>query len=118
VAEDILRTAKRPSVVEIAAPAKAAREEVIPVEIWLKDKYGEPWVLDNPAACVTIKGDAELVALDNGDMCSSEVYSASKRSFWNGHILAIIRTGNSAGTVRISVKTGGMNLVWKDIAVK
>ncbi|MDR2051953.1 MAG: DUF4982 domain-containing protein, partial [Treponema sp.] len=117
VAEDILRTAKQAAVVEILAARRAVPGEIVPVEIWLKDQYGEPWVLDNPLAAVGIKGDAELVALDNGDFCSPEVYAISKRNFWNGHILAIIRIGNSTSTVRIRVDTDGMNPVWKDIAV-
>jgi beta-galactosidase len=117
VIEDLLRTAKRPAAVSIIAPLKAAREEVVPVEIWLNDAYGEPWVLDNPTARVSVKGDAELIALDNGNLCSTEVYSASARSFWNGHILALIRIGAADGTVRICVETEGMNSVRKDIVV-
>jgi beta-galactosidase len=117
VIEDVLRTAKRPATVEIVAPDDAVRGEVVAVEIWLKDKYGEPWVLENPVTRVTIQGDAELIALDNGDMCSGEVYFTFKRSFWNGHILAIICMKDSIGTVRINIETDGMNPVWKDIIV-
>jgi beta-galactosidase len=121
VAEDALHTAKRPATVEIIAPLKAAPGAVVPVEIWLKDKYGEPWVLDNPLARVKLRGDAELIALDNGDMCSAEVYAASQRSFWNGHILALLRIGNSAAklaaTVRLTAEVEGMNPVSQDITV-
>jgi beta-galactosidase len=128
VAEDALYTAKRPATVEIIAPVRAAPEEVVPVEIWLKDKYGEPWVLDNPLTRVKLQGNAELIALDNGDMCSAEVYAASKRSFWNGHILALLRIGNSAAaagtaagmkaaTVRLTAEVEGMNPVSHDIAI-
>jgi beta-galactosidase len=111
VIEDTLRTAKRPARVEIVAPPRAAPEEVIPVEIWLKDAYGEPWVLDNPLTRVQLQGDAELIALDNGDLCSAEVYAASERRFWNGHILALLRMGNSAVSVRLTASVEGMNPV-------
>jgi beta-galactosidase len=109
VIEDILHTACRAASVEIAAPPRAAPGETLPLEIWLKDKYGEPWVLDNPGVWVKVSGDAELVALDNGDFCSAEVYAAGNGRFWNGHILALIRMGDSAGPVRITVLTEGMN---------
>jgi beta-galactosidase len=115
VIEDILHTAKRPAAIEIIAVSKAAADDTVLAEIWLKDKYGEPWVLDNPIAEVHITGDARLLALDNGDMCSAEVYATSRRSFWNGHILALIRIGKTRGTVRITVAADGMNPVSHDI---
>lgn len=35
------------------------------------------------------------------------------RSFWNGHILGIIRIGQSSGAVRISAAAEGLNpAVW------
>jgi beta-galactosidase len=117
VIEDILHTTKRPSAVEIIAPVKAAPGDVITAEIWLKDKYGEPWVLDNPLTEIRLNGDAELMALDNGNMCSAEAYSSHKRTFWNGHLLAIIRAGNSKGTLKITAETENMNTVSRDIII-
>jgi beta-galactosidase len=118
VIEDILHTTKRPSTVEIVAASKAGPGDVIAAEIWLKDKYGEPWVLDNPLAEIRVSGDAELIALDNGDICSSEVYTSHKRTIWNGHLLAIIRAGNSKGIVKITVETENMSTVSRDIIIE
>jgi beta-galactosidase len=117
VTTDVLHTAKQAAMVKIIAPVKAVPNGIVPVEIWLLDKYDEPWVLENPKAYVGIKGDAELIALDNGDMCSPETYTASWRSFWNGHILALVRIGGSQGMVRIRVETEGMNSVWHDVKI-
>jgi beta-galactosidase len=117
VIEDILHTTKRAAAVEIIVANEAAPENTVLAEIWLKDQYGEPWVLDNPLAEVRIAGDAELIALDNGDFSSTEPYTAGKRTFWNGHILAILRIGNSAGVVRLTVITEMMNTAWKDITI-
>jgi beta-galactosidase len=116
VIEDVLHTAKRPASVEIIAGPRTS--DTVLAEIWLKDKYGEPWVLDNPLAELIIAGDARLLALDNGDMCSAELYAAFRRSFWNGHILAFIRIGKTPGTVRITAAVDGMNPVSHDISVQ
>jgi beta-galactosidase len=117
VIEDVLRTSSGPSCVEIIAPVKASCGEVVPVEIWLKDKFGESWVLDNPSAKVSLTGGAELVVMDNGDLCSPELYAVSEKSFWNGHILAIIRMGNNIGRVKITVETQGMQRVSREIQI-
>jgi beta-galactosidase len=117
VIEDVLHTAKQAATVEIIAPVKASPEEIVPIEIWLKDKWGEAWVLDNPVAEVQIRGNAKLIAMDNGDLSSPEVYATSRRSFWNGHIMAFIQIGKSGEAVTVTVETQNMNSVSREISI-
>lgn len=49
-----------------------------------------------------IEGDAEIVAVDNGDIYSNELHVGNERSLFAGSALVILKAGNSPGKVTLT----------------
>ena len=54
----------------------------------------------------TVKGDTEIVALDNGNIASDEPFTGNKRSRYHGSALVILRAGTKGGKVILSATDG------------
>ena len=52
----------------------------------------------------SVEGDADIVAVSNGDMCSDEAYVAHRRRLYHGSALVILRSGSTPGRVRLHVR--------------
>lgn len=119
VARDCLETSSGPAYVELIPDktmVKANGRSMVQVEIWLKDALGRPWEQAAPMAHCSIRGDAEIVAMDNGDFnTTAELYATQARTLFRGHALAIIRTGRNPGIWRLTVRVEGCNPVYCDI---
>ena len=68
----------------------------------------------------TVKGDADIVAVDNGNIASDELHigktqleKTAQRSLFQGSALVILRAGNKAGKVELNV--AGENLKPKKV---
>lgn len=55
-----------------------------------------------------VEGDARIVAVDNGDLCSDELHTGNKRTLYNGSALVILRAGHKPGKVMLTVKGEGL----------
>lgn len=54
-----------------------------------------------------VEGDAKVIAVDNGDITSDELHTASQRTLYNGSALVILRAGHKAGDVVLTVSGKG-----------
>lgn len=70
----------------------------------------------------TVKGDADIVAVDNGNIASDELHigktqleKTAQRSLFQGSALVILRAGNKAGKVELNV--AGKNLKAKRVVL-
>ena len=70
----------------------------------------------------TVKGDANIVAVDNGNIASDELHigktqleKTAQRSLFQGSALVILRAGNKAGKVELNV--AGKNLKAKRVVL-
>ena len=70
----------------------------------------------------TVKGDADIVAVDNGNIASDELHigktqleKTAQRSLFQGSALVILRAGNKAGKVELNV--AGKNLKSKRVVL-
>ena len=70
----------------------------------------------------TVKGDANIVAVDNGNIASDELHigktqleKTAQRSLFQGSALVILRAGNKAGKVELNV--AGKNLKSKRVVL-
>ena len=70
----------------------------------------------------TVKGDADIVAVDNGNIASDELHigktqleKTAQRSLFQGSALVILRAGNKAGKVELNV--AGENLKPKKVVL-
>jgi len=70
----------------------------------------------------TVKGDANIVAVDNGNIASDELHigktqleKTAQRSLFQGSALVILRAGNKSGKVELNV--AGENLKAKRVVL-
>ena len=62
-----------------------------------------------------VEGDAQLVAVSNGDMSSDELNTVNHRRLWQGSAMVILRAGQQPSDIRLKVssdkfKTARINL--------
>lgn len=55
----------------------------------------------------SVEGDAQIVAVDNGNINSDELHVGNTRSLYNGSALVILRAGNKPSSIKLSVKGEG-----------
>lgn len=53
----------------------------------------------------SLSGDAEIVAVDNGNIISDELHKANERRLYNGSSLVILRAGQTAGNVEVTIES-------------
>lgn len=79
------------------------------VRITAVDGQGRRVPSVNSEATFAISGDAEIIAVDNGDMTNHEINTQPRIRMHNGSALVIMRAGTTAGKVILSVKVKDMN---------
>lgn len=55
-----------------------------------------------------VSGEAKLIAADNGDHSSEELFSGNKRTMFKGFAMAILRSKQTAGNVTIKATVNGL----------
>lgn len=55
-----------------------------------------------------VNGPANLIAVDNGDHASDELFSGNKKILHKGFVMAIIRSTQTAGNVKLKVTAPGL----------
>lgn len=65
-----------------------------------------------------ISGAASLIAVDNGDHSTDELFSGNKRKMHNGFAMAILRSQQTAGEVTIKASVNGMKKAEKKLITK
>lgn len=57
---------------------------------------------------VTVRGNGELIALDNGDQLDHEPYSSGKRKAFSGKLVAIVKSTKDAGSITVNIESEGL----------
>lgn len=57
---------------------------------------------------VSVSGDGELIALDNGDQVDHEPYNSGKRKAFNGKLVAIVKSTKDAGSIAVTAESQGL----------
>lgn len=65
-----------------------------------------------------VTGPARLVAVDNGNHSSDDLFTGNKKALYNGFAMAILRSEQKAGTVKIRVTAEGLKQAKKTLAVE
>jgi beta-galactosidase len=63
-------------------------------------------------------GTASIIAVDNGDHLSDDLFAGNKKVLHNGFAMAILRSGQTAGTVKLKVTVPGLKPIEKTFVVK
>jgi beta-galactosidase len=65
-----------------------------------------------------VSGAARLIAVDNGDHLSNDLFTGNKKILYNGFVMAILRSEQTAGTVKLKVTAPGFPGIDKTLSVK
>ncbi|WP_205746657.1 glycoside hydrolase family 2 TIM barrel-domain containing protein [Duganella callida] len=72
------------------------------------DGQGHPVPTAAGDVTVEVSGDASLLALDNGDHSTNELFTGKRTTLHNGFALAILRSGMAPGVVNVKVSAPGL----------
>lgn len=78
------------------------------VKVYAVDKKGRTVPATNDEVTFDVSGAAKLIAVDNGDHSSDELFAGNKRLLHNGFAMAILRSTQTAGTVKIKASVAGL----------
>lgn len=78
------------------------------IKIYAVDKEGRIVPTFKGEATFDISGEAKLIAVDNSDHSSEELFSGNKRTMFKGFAMAIVRSKQTAGNVTIKASAIGL----------
>ena len=65
-----------------------------------------------------VNGQATILAVDNGDHSSDELFSGNKRQLYQGFAMAILRATKTSGEVTVKASVKGLKPAEKRISTK
>ena len=110
VCRRVLRTPEKPSALRITADRqilKADGEDIAFLRIDVVDVNGTFVPDAHELLSVKVDGAGELAGMCSGDPAGHEKESASQMHTFNGSLLAIIRSTEQAGGIKVSVESAG-----------
>ena len=121
IAEDVQHSFKDAEKICLKASESellADGEDLLFVEISMRDKDGYPVQNANNRVWIEAEGAGVLVGTDNGDSTDTEQYTSGSRRLFSGKLLAVFKTKDKAGDLKIRVSSAGMKTKELVIPVK
>jgi beta-galactosidase len=78
------------------------------VKVYAVDSKGNKVPTETAELSFDISGAATLIAVDNGNHLSDDLFAGNKKRLHNGFAMAILRSTQTAGTVKIKVTAAGL----------
>lgn len=88
------------------------------VKVYAVDSKGRKVPTATGELTFEVSGVARLIAVDNGNHVSDDLFGGDKKTLHNGFAMAILRSEQSAGTVKVKVSTAGFKQVEMSLSVK
>lgn len=88
------------------------------VRVYAVDSKGRVVPTTEGSVFFDIEGDGRLIAVDNGDHSSNELFDGDTKSLYEGFAMAIIRSGRKPWKVKITAKCDGLKQASKVIMTK
>lgn len=95
----------------LRAPLTANQEDCAMIEVTVVDANGVPVPTASNLVTFTASGAGQVVGVGNGDPSCHEPDRSNKRSAFNGKVLGIFQTGNSAGRATVVISSPGLKSV-------
>jgi beta-galactosidase len=80
--------------------------DLMHVRVAMVDKQGTVCPQADNMLTFSVDGDAEIVAVDNGNIVSDEPFTGNRRSLYRGEALVILRAGTKGGKVVLKATDG------------
>lgn len=88
------------------------------VKVYAVDSKGRKVPTATGEITFEISGAAHLIAVDNGNHVSDDLFAGNKKNLYNGFAMAILRSEQRTGTVKLKVSAAGFKQVEKIVTVK
>ncbi|MGC4232403.1 MAG: glycoside hydrolase family 2 TIM barrel-domain containing protein [Niabella sp.] len=89
------------------------------VKVYAVDSRGRRVYTADPAeVSFEVSGAAQLIAVDNGDHYSDELFDGNRRKLHNGFAMAILRSGQKAGLVVVKASAKGLKTAESRLTTK
>ena len=111
VLEKQINTAGKPAKVSLKVDRReinADGEDLAYVTVRIEDANGNLCPNATNLVNFSVKGAGELVAVDNGNQISLESFQANHRKAFSGMCLAILKSSEEAGEIKITAKSKGL----------
>lgn len=121
VAEHQLETTGKAVALKIEAENtnwKADGMDLQYVKVYAVDSKGRKVSTATGEVAFDVSGAARLIAVDNGNHSSDDLFVGNKMAFHYGFAMAILRADQTAGTVKLNVSAPGLKSVEKSFIVK
>ncbi len=88
------------------------------VKVYAVDSKGQKVPTATGEVTFDVSGAARIIAVDNGNHLSDDLFAGNKKTLYNGFAMAILRSNQTAGTVKLKVTALGLKEVEKTFIVK
>jgi beta-galactosidase len=88
------------------------------VRVYAVDSKGRKVQTATGEVTFDLSGAATMIAVDNGDHLSDDLFAGNKKVLYKGFAMAILRSVQKAGTVKLKVSAAGLKGVEKTFVVK
>lgn len=112
IATDELRTAGKPARIMLSAETQTLSpgfDHVEEVRAKITDANGIEIPRAHDLISFAVSGPAEIVAVDNGDNSSHELFEGTQRHAYEGECVAYIRATGAPGKINVSASANGLN---------
>jgi beta-galactosidase len=88
------------------------------IKVYAVDSKGRKVPTATGELIFEVSGEAQLIAVDNGDHSSDDLFNGSKKALYKGFAMAILRAGQTAGTIKLKVIATGLKGIEKIFTVR
>ncbi|WP_230397925.1 glycoside hydrolase family 2 TIM barrel-domain containing protein [Novisyntrophococcus fermenticellae] len=96
---------------------KADGQELLFLEISMRDKEGYQVENANNRIHIRVEGAGSLVGMDNGDSTESDGYKSYSRKLFSGKLLAVCKADTVPGELKITVESPGLPSAYLHVPV-
>lgn len=88
------------------------------VKVYAVDSKGRVVPTTEGEVTFEVSGEAKLIAVDNGDHYTDELFSGNTKKLHKGFVMAILRSNQTGGEVKIKASCKGLKSVVKKVSSK
>ncbi|MCX8526264.1 DUF4982 domain-containing protein [Chryseobacterium formosus] len=88
------------------------------VKVYAIDSKGNRVLTAAGELTFELSGEAKLIALDNGDHSSDDLFSGNKKTMYKGFAMAILRSGQKDSTVKLKITGAGLKQATQTFVTK
>lgn len=88
------------------------------VKVYAVDSKGRVVPTTEGEVTFEVSGEAKLIAVDNGDHYTDELFSGNTKKLHKGFVMAILRSNQTGGEVKIKASCKGLKSVVKKVTAK